>query len=292
MKKAQRATQRLLLGAHQSIAGGMHRAVERAAADGCDSLQIFTKSPRAWKEPAEPDDEQIERFAEARSRHGIGPVMAHASYLVNPCAADLAVRRKGWRALEKEAARCDRFGIEMLVFHPGSPGDGGEDEGIELTGRCISRVLERSERVVVLVENTAGQGGGLGHRFEHLARIVDIADGGDRVGVCLDTCHAFAAGYDLRTTRAAKRTFDELESAVGPDRLKALHLNDAKSSLGSRIDRHAMIGQGQIGTVAFRWLVRQPRFNGLPAVVETPIPKDTTYEHEISLLRSLGRRRP
>jgi deoxyribonuclease-4 len=280
----------MLLGAHQSIAGGMHRAVERAATDGCDSLQVFTKSPRAWKEPPDPDTEQVQRFAEARIRHGIEPVMAHASYLVNPCAADPAVRRKGWRALEREAARCDRFGIELLVFHPGSPGTLDEAEGIELTGRCISSVLERSERVTVLVENTAGQGGGLGHRFEQLARIVDIAGGGERLGVCFDTCHAFAAGYDLRTARAAKRTFDELERVVGRGRLKALHLNDAKSVLGSRVDRHALIGQGQIGIESFRWITRQRRFAGLPAVVETPIPKGATYEREISLLRELCER--
>jgi deoxyribonuclease-4 len=251
---------------------------------------VFTKSPRGWKEPPEPDTEQVKRFAEARSRHGIGPVMAHASYLVNPCAADVAVRRKGWKALVQEAVRCDRYGIELLVFHPGSPGKAEEDEGIELTARCISEVLEASQRVTVLVENTAGQGGGLGHRFEQLARIVEAAGGGGRVGVCVDTCHAFAAGYDLRTARAAKRTFDELDDIVGRERIKALHLNDAKSDLGSRVDRHAMIGQGQIGEAAFRWIVRQRRFAGLPAVVETPIPKGATYAGEISLLRRLGRR--
>jgi len=268
----------------------MHRAIERADEDGCDCLQVFTKSPRAWKEPPPPDGDQVRRFAERRRRLGIGPVLAHASYLVNPCAADPAVRRKGWRALLGDAARCDRLGIELLVLHPGSPGDAGEDRGIELTARCIAHVLDRTERVVVLVENTAGQGGGLGHRFEQLARIVELTGDGPRVGVCFDTCHGFAAGYDLRTTRAARRTFDELDAVLGQGVLRALHLNDAKSSLGSRVDRHAMIGRGEIGIDLFRWLVRHSRFAGMPAVLETPIPKGETYRDEIELLRSLRRR--
>jgi apurinic endonuclease APN1 len=216
--------------------------------------------------------------------------MAHASYLVNPCAPDKAVRRKGWDVLAADAVRCDRLGIELLVFHPGSPGDLGPDKGIELTARCVSGALDQSESVIVLVENTAGQGSVLGHRFEQLARIVDEIDGGERVGICLDTCHAHAAGYDLGTPRAAARTFDELASAVGPGRLKALHLNDAKSELGSRVDRHELIGRGRIGSGAFRWIVRQGRFAGLPAVVETPIRKGETYAGEIALLRSLARR--
>jgi len=268
----------------------MHRAVDRAASDGCESLQVFTRSPRAWKEPPAPDAEQVRLFGEARERLGIGPVMAHASYLVNPCAADPGLRRKGWDALANDAARCDLLGIELLVFHPGSPGDQGEDKGLALTARCVAHALSRSARVVVLVENTAGQGGVLGHRFEQLARIVELAGGGDRVGVCLDTCHAFAAGYDLGTPRAAKRTFDELDAAVGPSRLRALHLNDAKSGLGSRVDRHAPIGQGEIGADAFCWLVRQRRFAGLPAVVETPLPRGGTYAGEIALLRSFRAR--
>lgn len=292
MKKRVSAPRRLLLGAHQSIAGGMHRAVERAADDGCDALQVFTRSPRAWKEPPPPSEDQIRLFAETRARLGIGPVMAHASYLVNPCAADPALRRKGWNALTADAERCDLLGIELLVFHPGSPGDLGHDEGLDLVARCIEHVLERSARVTVLVENTAGQGNGLGHRLEHLARIVDRAGGGERVGVCFDTCHAFAAGYDLQTARSARLVFDELDAAVGSGRLRALHLNDSRVPCGSRVDRHAMIGQGLVGEALFRWLVGQSRFAGLPAVVETPIPRGATYRGEIELLRSLaGRRR-
>jgi deoxyribonuclease-4 len=282
-----------LLGAHESIAGGMHRAVERASADGCDALQVFTRSPRAWKEPPRPTEDQIQLFAETRARLGIGPVMAHASYLANLCAADPALRGRGWSVLAADAGRCDLLGIELLVFHPGSPGTLSEDEGLDLVARCVEHVLERSERVTVLVENTAGQGSSLGHRFEHLAQIVDRAGGGGRVGVCFDTAHAFAAGYELDNARSARRVFDELDAVVGPGRLRALHLNDSQAPRGSRVDRHAMLGQGLIGDALFSWLVGQRRFAGLPAVVETPIPRGETYRGEIALLRSLaGRRRP
>jgi deoxyribonuclease-4 len=154
-------------------------------------------------------------------------------------------------------------------------------------------VLEHSAQVTVLVENTAGQGKVLGHRIEHLARIIDRAGGGERVGVCFDTCHAFAAGYDLTSARSARRVFDELDAALGSGRLRALHLNDSQVPCGSRVDRHAQLGQGLIGEALFGWLVGQRRFAGMPAVVETPLPRGETYRGEIALLRSLaGRRRP
>jgi deoxyribonuclease-4 len=267
----------------------LHEAVKRAAADGCDSLQVFTKSPRSWREPPLPDAARIRAFCEARAEHRIGPVLAHASYLINPSAADPAVRRKGRGALVAEARRCDALGIEFLVLHPGSAGGGAVDDALALAGGCLRHVLDRSDHVTLLVENTAGQGSALGHAFEHLAQVIDHAGADERLGVCFDTCHAFAAGYDLSSARATRRTIGELEAAVGSDRLKALHLNDCRSGLGSRVDRHELIGRGEIGEEAFRWIVRQRRFDGLPAVVETPIPRGETYRKEVARLRALAR---
>jgi len=277
------------IGAHESIQGGFHRALERAAADGCDSVQIFTKSPQIWREPDVAKADAAALLA-AREATGIGPIVVHASYLINTCAASPSTRGKARAALVAEAQRCDLLGIDSLVFHPGSPGDLGDDEGIRLTAESVREALGASRAVAILVENTAGQGKGIGWRFEHLASILELAGGDERLGVCIDTCHAHAAGYDLGNADAAETMFDEIDRLLGKGRVRALHVNDAKSERGSRVDRHALIGRGTLGPEPFRWLVNARRFADIPGILETPLAKGETYAAEVAALRSLAER--
>jgi deoxyribonuclease-4 len=276
----------MLIGAHESIQGGFHRAVESAIADGCSSVQIFTKSPQIWREPTV-SAEAAAAFRAARKAAGFGPVIAHASYLINTCAASPSTRAKGSSALTAEARRCDLLGADFLVFHPGSPGDQGDEAGILLTAESVRAALEASQSVAILVENTAGQGKGIGWRIEHLASILELAGGGERLGVCIDTCHAFAAGYALSNGDEAAAFFDEIDKLLGRGRVRALHVNDAKSACGSRVDRHALIGQGMLGLAPFRWLVNAERFARVPGIVETPIAKGETYAAEVAALAAL-----
>ena len=274
------------IGAHESIQGGFFRALERAKADGCDAVQIFTKAPQIWREP-EVTAEDAAAFARARAATGIGPVVVHASYLINACSASPSTRAKARAALVAEARRCDLLGADFLVFHPGSPGDLGDEAGVALTAESVRVALGESSAVSILVENTAGQGKGIGWRFEHLARILELAGGDARLGVCVDTCHAAAAGYDLGSPEAAEATFAEIDRLLGPDRVRALHVNDAKSARGSRVDRHEQIGRGTLGLPLFCWLVNAPRFGGIAGILETPISKGDTYAAEVAQLRSL-----
>jgi deoxyribonuclease-4 len=274
------------IGAHESIQGGLHRAVERAVADGCASVQIFTKSPQIWREPVV-TGEDVAAFRAAREAAGLGPIVVHASYLINTCSASPSTRDKGTSALVAEARRCDLIGAEYLVFHPGSPGDQGDEAGIRLTAESVRAALGESAAVSILVENTAGQGKGIGWRFEHLAAILELAGGDDRLGVCVDTCHAFAAGYALSTGEEAAALFDEIDGLLGHGRVRALHVNDAKSARGSRVDRHALIGKGELGLPPFCWLVNAPRFADVPGILETPIAKGETYAAEVAALGAL-----
>jgi deoxyribonuclease IV len=278
------------IGAHESIQGGFHKALERAVADKCDSVQIFTKSPQIWREP-EVSEEQVAAFRKARAATGIDPVVVHASYLINTCAASPSARIKARAALVAEARRCDLLGVDFLVFHPGSPGDLGDDTGIRHTAESVREVLAESARVSILVENTAGQGKGIGWRFEHLASILELAGGDARLGVCIDTCHAFAAGYDLESGDAAEAVFAELDALLGCDRVRALHVNDAKSERGSRVDRHELIGRGSLGFTVFEWLVNAPRFAQTPGIVETPVAKGETYAAEVAALCALVKKK-
>ena len=278
------------IGAHQSIQGGFRRAIERAVADGCASVQIFTKPPQIWREPLVSDADAAS-FRGAREAAGVRPVVVHASYLINTCSASPSTRAKAAKALVAEAQRCDLLGADHLVFHPGSPGDMGDDAGIRLTAEAVRAALDASKSVEILVENTAGQGKGIGWRLEHLAAILELAGGGERLGACIDTCHAFAAGYALSTGDEAAAFFEEADRLLGRGRVRALHVNDSKSTCGSRVDRHALIGRGELGLPLFRWLVNAKRFAELPGIVETPIAKGETYAAEIAALAALVRKR-
>jgi deoxyribonuclease-4 len=260
-----------LLGAHLSIAGGLPRAVDRAEASGCQALQIFTKSVGQWRARELPAEE-IALFRRRLRQTKIRPVVAHNSYLINLAAADRSLRRKSIDALTDELDRADTLGLDGLVMHPGSYTSGTESGGLRLIADALASILEArpQARTRILLEHTAGQGTNLGHRFEHLAEIVDRLGGSPRVGVCLDTCHLLAAGYDICSEEGYRETFRQFGRTVGFRRLKAFHLNDSKKPCGSRVDRHEHIGKGCLGIEPFRRLVNDPRFAKLPMLLETP----------------------
>ena len=260
-----------LLGAHLSIAGGLPRAVDRAEASGCQALQIFTKSAGQWRARDLPREE-IALFRRRVRETRIRPVIAHNSYLINVAAADTALRHKSIAALRDELDRADALGLYGLVMHPGSYTSGTERGGLGLIADALAAILESRPdgRTRILLEQTAGQGTNLGHRFEHLAEIIDRLGGSRRVGVCLDTCHLLAAGYDLCSEEGYRETFAQFGRIVGFPRLKAFHLNDSKKPCGSRVDRHEHIGKGCLGLEPFRRLVNDPRFTTLPMLLETP----------------------
>ena len=259
------------LGAHLSIGGGLPRAVDRAVATRCEALQIFTKSAGQWRARVLPPDE-IVLFRRRVAETGIEPVVAHNSYLINIAAASPPLREQSLAALAEEYDRAEALGLAGLVMHPGSFTTGTEPEGLRLIARGLRTLLRSRRRAapLILLEHTAGQGTNLGHRFEHLARILELLDGSPRVGVCLDTCHLLAAGYDICSEQGYRETFEAFDRIVGIDRVKVFHLNDSKKPCGSRVDRHEHIGKGCLGLEPFRRLLTDPRFAGLPMLLETP----------------------
>jgi deoxyribonuclease-4 len=258
------------LGAHLSIAGGLPRALDRAKASRCEALQIFTKSVGQWRARPLPAEE-VEEFRSRREAMGI-PAIAHNSYLINVAAAEPVLRARSMEALGEELDRAERLGLDGLVMHPGSYTTGTEAQGLELIAQALAALLRDrpAHRVKILLEHTAGQGTNLGHRFEHLATILDRLDGSPRIGICLDTCHLLAAGYDLCSEAGYKAAFRDFDRLVGIGRLAAFHLNDSKKPCGSRVDRHEHIGKGCLGLEPFRRILTDRRFAKLPMVLETP----------------------
>jgi deoxyribonuclease-4 len=278
-----------LLGAHMSIAGGVGNAFLHGRNVECDAIQIFTKSSRQWT--AKPySKEEIEQFHANRKETGIAKVIAHDSYLLNLGSPDAALRVRSIQAFIDELERCEILGVSNLIAHPGAHVGAGEVEGIKTIARSLDEVHKACPgyRVRVTLEITAGQGSNLGYRFEHIADIIDATHESDRLRVCFDTEHAFAAGYDLRTDEGYERTFGEFDETIGIERLAAFHLNDSKKEFNSRVDRHEHIGKGFIGVDAFRRLMNDKRFWGLPMCLETPKGPDLKEDREnLTLLRSL-----
>lgn len=276
-------------GAHMSVSGGLAKAFGRGAQVGCEAMQIFTKSERQWAaKPLLPED--IAAFKAEQQRSGIGPVVVHDSYLINLAAPADELWEKSIAAFAHELERCEALGIPYIVTHPGAHTGSGEEAGLAREAVALNRLFEQGVGgdTMVLLETTAGQGSCLGHRFEHLARLFELVPHHHRLGVCVDTCHIFAAGYDIRTAEAYEATFAELDRIVGIDKVRCFHLNDSQKDLGSRVDRHSGIGQGCIGLEAFRLLVNDPRFRGLPMILETPKGDDMAEDVEnLTLLRSL-----
>ena len=254
-----------------SIGGGLPRAVDRAQASGCEALQIFTKSAGQWRARPLPAEE-IALFRQRVDETGIRPVVAHNSYLINLAAAAPALRQQSLEALGEELDRAEALGLAGLVMHPGSYTTGSEEHGLTLIAEGLATLMRERPRArtMILLEHTAGQGTNLGHRFEHLRTIIQLLDGSPRVGVCLDTCHLLSAGTTSAPKPAIAQPSRNSIALVGIGRIKAFHLNDSKKPCGSRVDRHEHIGKGCLGLEPFRMLLNDPRFSGLPMLLETP----------------------
>ncbi|MFZ5918621.1 MAG: deoxyribonuclease IV [Chloroflexota bacterium] len=273
-------------GAHMSIAGGVDRALLRGQKIGCETIQIFTKSNRQWTATPLSVDE-IERWYQNLESAAIAPVVAHTAYLINLASSDRVVAQRSLEALVIEMQRCETLSIPYLVLHPGSHTGAGEEAGLRRIAEALDGAYERlpEARVSVLLETTAGQGTSLGHRFEHLARIIQLAAVGEFLGVCFDTCHALAAGYDIRTPQGYAATFVQFERSIGLERLRVFHINDSRGELGSRVDRHAHIGRGHVGLEGLGLLVNDPRFREHPMLLETP--KSADMHEDVENLATL-----
>ena len=279
----------VLLGAHMSIGGGAHMAIERACSIQCTAMQIFVKNNMQWF--ARPlRSEEITAFLKHQQRHEIQSAFAHANYLINLAATNPQFHFNSMRALGEELIRADQFRLPFLVMHPGAHLGAGEEAGLNAIVSSIDQVLAAIPKVKtrIALETTAGQGSCLGHTFEHIAYILTNVQESERLCVCLDTAHVFAAGYNIGSEAWVKKMFREFDRIVGLKHLAAIHLNDSKSARGSRVDRHENIGKGQIGLDAFRFIMRDRRFRKIPKVLETPKGKDLREDVEnLKTLRGL-----
>ena len=281
------------IGVHVSVAGGLHRGLEEARGLDCGAIQLFTRNQQQWN--ARPlDDEEVRLFREARAAvPGVRFAFAHGSYLVNLASPERAAWKRALGAFLDEIRRSETLGLDFVVVHPGAHVGAGEADGLKRIAEALGAAHAATPgfRVRVLIENAAGQGTALGRRFEELAWILDHADGAARLGVCFDTCHAFAAGYDLSTDDGYERTMKAFDAAVGLKRIEAFHLNDSKKGLDCRVDRHEHIGRGAMGLVPFRRLMGDRRFRRGPMVIETP-KEDDMDKRNLSILRGFCRRMP
>jgi deoxyribonuclease-4 len=259
----------MLVGAHVSPAGGLPNAIERGVERECRAIQIFHQSPRAWR-PTQHTDEAIEGFREAMKHSPIDSVLIHAVYLINAATEDDEMRAKSLASLTHALRLGDAIGADGVVLHAGSAKASALDGAIQRARKVIKEALAESDSCPLHLENTAGAGGTLGRSFDELARLLEAGDGGKRLGVCLDSCHLFAAGYDVRTPEALTETIDEFDKVVGCDRLGSLHVNDSVTDLGSNRDRHAPLGEGRIGEDGCATFLSEPRFESLPAIFEGP----------------------
>ena len=275
------------IGPHVSTAGGVQNAPVNANSFGATGFGLFTKNQRRWEsKPLEPA--VIDAFRKNMELYGYGPqaVLAHDSYLINIGNPDKDKRAQSIGALTDEARRCAALGLTLLNIHPGSHVNAAsEEECISIIAESLNAVLDKTNGVTIVLETTAGQGSSIGGRFEHLAAIIDKVEDKTRVGACIDTCHIFAAGYDIRDKKSYDKTMKEFDRAVGFKYLRGLHLNDAKGALGCRLDRHESIGKGLLGTEAFRLFMEDKRFDGIPCVLETI--DDALWRDEVAMLREM-----
>jgi len=283
----------MLLGAHMSIAGGVFNAPLRGKSIGCDTIQIFVKNANQWF-GKEITDEEVEKFSEAKKETGIDPIFSHNSYLINLASPDDALYEKSTSSMLDELERSERLRLPFIVMHPGAHVGSGEEAGLKRIAAAINTLFQKTKgyKVKIALETTAGQKSSLGCKFEHMAFLIEAIKDRKRVCVCYDTCHTFAAGYDLRTKKAYEATFAEFDKVVGLERISAFHLNDSVDELGSRIDRHAHIGQGRIGLEGFRLLLNDGRFAKTPMILETPKGPDMAEDvTNLKVLRGLVKKR-
>lgn len=279
-----------------SISGGLDKAFERIRSVGGECFQIFVKPSVQWK-TGDLSLDDVESFKNERVRTGIAPVVAHASYLLNPASPDKALREKSILTLALEMVRCARLGIEYLILHPGSHREAGEKKGLERIAQGIDRALAKAEvpETKILLETMAGAGSQLGGRLEQLRDVLALSRNPEKVGICLDTCHVLASGYDIVSAQGYEDFFNSFQGVIGLDRLKCLHINDSKNPLGSHVDRHEQIGFGYLALKTFERLINDPRLNGLPFILETPKGKKGEKnwdEINIQLLKKLRKAAP
>lgn len=278
-----------LLGAHLSVSGGFFHAITNGSKIGCTAIQIFTKSNRQWA-AKKINQSEAELFIEAKKNSPIKMVIAHASYLINLGSSTPGVQERSYHALVDEINRCHELEIPYLVLHPGTSEVGYEEVTLELIGNYINKSLKETPGCLttVLIETMAGQGRSIGHTFEQLANIVSRVDDKNRIGICFDTCHTFAAGYDFTTPEKYEKTFAHFDATIGLKFLKAFHINDSKKELSSHVDRHENIGQGLIGIKAFAMIVNDQRFSHIPKILETPHSEDLENDKKnLQILTSL-----
>lgn len=272
-----------------SGAGGVHTAIDRATSIGCSALQVFTKNNNQWNgKPFTEND--IAQYKQKIAKAGIAPVVSHDSYLINLCGTNPDILKKSRAAFIDELERCEQLGIPLLNFHPGSHLGAGDDEGIKLICESLNFAHDKTKnsKVKSVLEATAGQGTNVGYKFEHLRAIIDGVENSERMAVCIDTCHIFAAGYDIGSEKGYKETFKQFDEIVGLNRLVAFHINDSKKGLGSHVDRHEHIGKGAIGLTGFRLLMNDERFKDIPKILETPKSEDLHEDVEnIKMLKGL-----
>jgi deoxyribonuclease IV len=280
----------VLIGAHVSPAGGPAMAIERGREKGCRAIQIFNQNPRAWK-PTVYSDEQVAAYHEARRGSRIDALLIHAVYLLNPATTDREMRAKTRASLIVALQAGDALGAHAVVLHAGSALSGQVAPAIKRAGKLIREALSESERCPLHLENTAGAGGTLGRSFEELAALLDASGSGDRLGVCLDSCHLLASGFEIRTPEALAQVLDDCVGLVGAERLGSLHLNDSQTPLGSNRDRHADIAEGELGADGCAVFLSEPRFDGLPCVMETQGPdKRGPSAEQVALAKDLRKR--
>jgi deoxyribonuclease-4 len=280
----------MLIGAHVSQAGGLDKAIERGTERGCEAIQIFNQSPRMWR-PTAYDEDDFNAFRAAIKPSPIRAVLIHAVYLINCASEDSEIRDKSRQSLIQSLRVGDGIGATGVVLHPGSAKQGDAGRAIKRAGKLIKEALAESEHCPLHLEDTAGAGGTLGRSFEELAELLQAAGGGPRLGVCLDSCHLLASGYDIRTTDGLAEALDQFDHAAGLKRLHSLHLNDSQTPLGSNRDRHADVGEGELGDRGCAAFLSEPRFEQLPCVLETPGPdRQGPTREEIAFCHTLRKR--
>lgn len=282
----------MLFGAHESIAGGVFNAIERGKKATCDTIQVFNKSNSQWR-AKKLSSEEIDKYFTAIEETGVTVATSHTAYLINIASPDKALNEKSYNALKEEMERCNLLKIPNLVLHPGSHVGSGEVAGLDRIAVNIGRLLDKltDNHCTLLLETTAGQGSNLGYSFEQIAYIIDKVENNLMLGVCLDTCHVFAAGYPLSDPKDYETTIKKFDNVIGLDRLRIIHMNDSKKEFGSRRDRHEHIGKGCIGIEAFRNIVNDRRLKNIPMILETPKGEDLSEDIEnLKVLRSLVRK--